>query len=260
MAAPPAPDPRTLERALRLLAPLERAFRAELTGVERIPRGPGPLMFVGNHQLLAFDSPFLVAQIWRTYGVPLRPLVDDWLFMTALLGRLVESLGAVQASREHANTLLRQDAWILVYPGGAREAIKSDGHRYGLSWFDRLGFAAMALQHQCTIVPVAARGVDSSFSVLLSADRILASPLGPVLDRLHVRRDLVMPVVVPRRWPHLRFRLCEPIRIDHFLGHDPQTSQRRLRAEVAGALERGLAEMELHPGPHAPQVRGPRRR
>lgn len=111
-------------------------------------------MFVGNHQLLALDSPFLVAEIWRRCRMPLRATVDDLFFWMPPLGRYVEQLGAVRASPRNADTLLAQGRWILVYPGGAREATKPDGRPYELCWWDRLGFAERALHHRCTIVPV----------------------------------------------------------------------------------------------------------
>lgn len=238
-----APTSRDLARYSRWLAPFERALGLELRGLERIPRDTGPLMFVGNHQLLALDAPFLVSAIYRSCGVPLRALADDLLFTVPTMGRWAQRVGVVRASRANAHALLEQDAWILVYPGGAREATKPMAKPYELDWWDRLGFAEVALQHRATIVPIAAYGIDDAFRILVSNERIRASPIGGALNRLQVRSDLILPLFAPRRLPKLRFHVCEPITTADFRCRRTDTSPRRLRAAVAASIQDELARM-----------------
>lgn len=253
---PGQPSEQLAERIMRWVAPLSRFCRAELAHGQRIPPS-GPVMFVGNHQLFALDSPLLMYELWRVGHRLVRPMADNFLFRWGPLSRQLERIGLVRASRENARQLFNEDAWILVYPGGAREATKPAGRPYELSWWDRLGFAEVALRCQVPVVPIAARGIDSSFKVLISPEQIHASWLGRGLRRLPIRDDLVLPLVVPRRWPHVRFHVCPPVYTDMLSLLDPQTGARRLRAAVAEAIESALEQMELHAGPQAPQVHGP---
>ena len=83
---------------------------------------------------------------------------------------------------------------VLVFPGGAREVSKRKGEKYKLVWGERVGFAHMALQHGCPIVPFASVGVEDAFDIRWDAADILASPLGKMLRDFGLREDLMMPV------------------------------------------------------------------
>lgn len=200
-------------------------------------------MFVGNHQLLALDTPFLIAAMWHEREILLRALADDVVFALPGVSPLAARLGIVRASREACEALLDRGECVLVYPGGAREAAKGEGHAYELEWWGRLGFARLAFERRCPVVPVAATGLDDHVRILVDRDQVLAGPFRRVVDRLGIRHDLLPPVFVPTGRPRLRFRLCEPIPIDHFDGHDPETSVRMLRGEVARAIDAEVARM-----------------
>jgi 1-acyl-sn-glycerol-3-phosphate acyltransferase len=227
---------------VQLIAPLERALDVRLDGAHRVP-GERPLMFVGNHQILALDTPFLLAAVWREAGILLRALADDVVFTIPVLGALARRFGVVRASREACEALFAERQCVLVYPGGAREAAKGAGHAYELEWWGRLGFARLALEHRCTVVPVAATGLDDHVRILVDREDVLGGPLRAAIDRLGVRHDLLPPLFVPTGRPRLHFSLCEPIPIDHFDGHDLETGVHRLRAEVAEAIDAELGRM-----------------
>ncbi|MDD9936734.1 MAG: lysophospholipid acyltransferase family protein [Myxococcales bacterium] len=234
--------PGELERraALALLKPLELAVDAQLFGAERIPKDR-PLLFVGNHQLLALDTVFLIASVWRARGILLRGLADDLIFKLPLLRELAQRFGIVRATRDNCDALLDAGECVLVYPGGAREAGKGQQQAYQLGWWDRLGFARMALAHRATIVPVAATGLDSSVRIVLERDDYLSGPLRPVIDLLRVRHDLLPPVPLPAHRPHIHFHVAEPIPIDPLWLHDEEKAAHTLRSRVAEAIEAKLA-------------------
>jgi len=228
--------------ALSLIKPFELALDVRLEGAERIP-DQRPLLFVGNHQLMALDTPFLIAAVYRERGLLLRGLADDLIYAVPGLHQLASHFGIVQASPEACTSLFEQGQCVLVYPGGAREASKGAGRAYELEWWGRLGFARLALEHRTTVVPVAAAGLDDRVRIFLDREDVLSSPLRRVVDALHVRHDLLPPVFVPKARPKLRFRICEPIAIDHFDGRDSETAVRTLRSEVARALDHELEAM-----------------
>lgn len=227
--------------AIMFFRPMERIARPRFYGVENIPP-ERPLMFVGNHQLLSIDTPFLITELWKR-KIQLRALGDNFLFAVPGLAQFLRAYGLVRASPQAAATLLRRGESLLVYPGGAREASKNAGHRH-LDWWDRLGFARVALEQRCTIVPVAATGVDDRIRILLSPESYLDSPLGTAADKLGLRRDMFLPFMVPRGMPRPAFMFCQPVRVQRFLQDDPDTAVRKMRTAVADAIETSMTELK----------------
>lgn len=221
-----------LRQALR---PFEALLQPRVLGIEHIPT-ERPLMFVGNHQLLALDSLLLVHALWREAGIWLRPLADDFLFRFGVTRLPLGRLGVLPASVDNCAALLRDGQCVLVYPGGAREAAKEGGARYQLQWWDRLGFARIAVEHGCTIVPVASYGLDQSVRVLWDGQDYLRSPLGRPIAALGIRHDMLPPVFVPRRVPQLTYALGRPIHVRRWGMDDPETAVRGVRSEVARAV------------------------
>lgn len=244
---PPPPSAEDRELLLRLLRPAELLLRPRFYGTEVLPSAR-PLLFVGNHQVLSMDTPFLMAELFRR-GIALRVLADDFLFAVRPLAHALRRFGVVYTNPAVADALVDDGQSVLVYPGGAREAAKVRGRPYSLEWWDRLGFARLALRHRLTVVTVAARGFDDSVRLLLSRDEYLRGPLAALVERLPVRRDLFPPLVLPRRLPRPCFKFGGPIEMDHFFGHDEDSAIRRLRGEIAGTLERDLEWLANRPGP-----------
>lgn len=235
-AVPPlAPESQAL--VLAAFKPLERLFRPLFFGAENIPTHR-PLFFIGNHQLLSLDVPFLIAELWRR-EIAVRGLGDDFLFVVPALAAALRHTGVVPASPETAATLLQRGESLLVYPGGAREASKNAGHK-DLDWIGRFGFARVALQQGCTIVPVAATGVDNRFEILLSPERYLHSPLGRAVDALGLRRDMFLPFMLPTGRPRPAFHFCPPIYPEDTSLSDLTDAASELHSKTAKAIEVGM--------------------
>jgi 1-acyl-sn-glycerol-3-phosphate acyltransferase len=184
-----------MDAMVRALEPARLLASPVLVGLENIP-AEGPVLFVGNHTLFGvLDAPILIAELWRQRRIALRPLGDDLHFRVPVWRWMSRSIGAVPASPAACARLIEAGERILVFPGGAREVSKRKGEKYKLVWGERLGFARLAIQHACPVVPFACVGVEDAFDILVDADEILASRVGPFLRRLGVRRDLVWPIV-----------------------------------------------------------------
>jgi 1-acyl-sn-glycerol-3-phosphate acyltransferase len=237
-----------LDRALRLLEPWRRLVSPVFLGIERIPARERPLLFVGNHTLLGLlDTPLLFAEVYRRTGVFLRGLGDHGHFKVPIWGDFLRRMGAVPGTREECARLMREGEAVLVFPGGGREVAKRRGEKYRLIWKERLGFARMALRHGCTIVPFAAIGVEDALDVVFDWDDLLASPLGPLVRKLRVRPEVVMPVVkgigptpLPRP-ERLYFHFGEAIPVART--EDTDEAARALRDRVKAAVEGGIAEL-----------------
>ena len=137
-------------------------------------------------------------------------------------------------------------------PGGAREVFKQRGEQYTLLWGERMGFARLAIECGYPIIPFSAVGADDAWDILLDAEDILASPLGPLVARLAPRRDVIPPVVrgvgltpVPRV-ERLYFHFAEPIETRYLVGRerDPAICF-GLRERVRRSIEEGITKLLL---------------
>lgn len=245
---------RRVVRAMRpMLAAALFAASPEVVGLERVPgRGRWPLLFVGNHTVFGLlDVWALLLVLLEEKDLLLRGLGDHVHFQVPVWGELLGILGAVDGTRENCRALLEAGESVLVFPGGGREVSKRKGEKYSLIWKERIGFVRMAVASGATIVPFSAVGVEDAFEVLLDAGDVFASPLGPMLRRLGVREELVLPLakgsrdkLIPRP-ERLYFRFGEPIPTAHLRGReDDDLLCRALRDQVRSEIEFGITELQ----------------
>ena len=214
-------------------------------GIRHVPTDR-PFLLVGNHTLMGvLDVPLMVLGLHERSGVFVRSLGDHLHFQVPLWRDLLTLFGTIDGTRENCAALMRAGEPILVFPGGGREVFKHKGERYRLIWKNRTGFAALAIAHGYPIVPFAAVGAEECFDILLDADDLRHSPLGPVLEWLTPRADEIPPVVAgigplprPQRF---YFRFEAPIETTAWPGREAsQDACLELREQVKRAIERGI--------------------
>lgn len=162
-------DPRLIERLARWYGPLlMRYFRAQVHGVERIPRGAA--LYVGNHSsaLLTLDSFIFGLEVLRTRGVQDVPygLGHEWAIRIPLLHQVIVPLGAVRASHDNAHRLFEAGHKVLVYPGGDVDAMRPYRHRNRVVWDGRTGFMRLSLRERVPIVPVVSAGAHGMLYII----------------------------------------------------------------------------------------------
>ncbi len=229
---------------MALLEPWRKLVAPKFLGFERIP-DERPLLFVGNHTLYGvLDIGFLWRELWQKKQIFLRGLADHAHFKIPFWRDMLAHWGAVDGTRENCAALMEAGETILVFPGGAREVAKRRGEEYRLIWKERLGFARMAILHQCTIVPFASVGVDDAFEIVLDANDLLASPLGGLLRKLNVREDFIPPLarglgpmMLPRA-ERFYFEILPPIETRGLEQTDE--AARLLRDRTRDAIQAGL--------------------
>ena len=180
-----APDPALLRAVMSALAlPYDHYFRVSVSGLEHLP-DQGPALLVGNHSG-AVNSPdmlMLFVAWYRHMGMdtPLYALAHDAFFNLPGVGNALRRMGARPAGRDAAAGLLRAGRFLLVYPGGDRDAFKPFGARNRVDFHGRRGFLKLALRERVPIIPVCARGGHETLFIITSG-RPLAHRLG--LDKL----------------------------------------------------------------------------
>ena len=222
---------------------LRRYFRAELSGIEHVPRS-GPFIMVGNHNggPLLPDCFVMASYWWEAIGIdrPAYGLVHDSALGMPGVRTLLTRIGGIRATRENGDHVLDAGAPLLLYPGGDLDCLKSFWVRHTIDFHGRTGFAALALSHGVPIVPVVNAGGHEVYVTILSSPRLARWTGAARLTRVKT-----IPVNVGLPWgiwatpfvPFLplpakfTYRVGPPIH----LGHDPEAAHdpHALRAAAA---------------------------
>ncbi|MFC1474566.1 lysophospholipid acyltransferase family protein [bacterium] len=231
----PGVDGELIEKFVSLLGvPYDHYFKVTTTGQENLPAS-GPAMLVGNHSG-AINSPdmLMLFVAWyrhQGYDVPMHALAHDFFFRLPGLKDMLHSIGAMPASATAAAEIFRNDGFLLVYPGGERDAFKTFGSRNRIRFFGRRGFIRLAIRENVPIIPVCARGGHETLFIFTSSKKIARS-LG--LDKLFRMDSLPISFSIP--WGigigpfipyipfpiHIRIKFGEPIGFDQFTPEDAE--------------------------------------
>lgn len=243
----PASD-RAVAVLLAAVKPLERVFRPSFEGLEHIP-SERPILFVGNHVVWSgIDIILMAAGLMREANIRIRPLGDRAHFMIPLWRDVLRTYGAVEGTRPNCARLMREGQCILVYPGGAREVAKRRGEKYKLLWGNRLGFAKMAIEHDALIVPFATVGGEEMWDIVVDANDLLESPVGPLIEKFIPRKDFIAPIVTGRgggplpKPVKMYFRFEPAIRVADVPGEGDERA-RAVRDLTKTAVESALASL-----------------
>lgn len=206
-------------------------------------------MLVGNHSMFGLlDLPLMADQIRRDRGRFVRGLADHAHFAVPAWRDLLLRCGAVRGTRENCRALLSAGEAVLVYPGGGREVAKRKGEAHRLIWKQRMGFARMAIEAGCPIVPFGAVGADDSYDILIDADSPVLAPVRGVVERLGGRWELAWPLargigLTPLPRPErFYFAFGEPLDTTPWAGrHGEPSALRAVRDRVRKAVESRIA-------------------
>jgi 1-acyl-sn-glycerol-3-phosphate acyltransferase len=179
-------------------------WRVESSGVQNIP-ADGPALIVANHSgVLPYDGIMISLAVRHEHPArrECRMLALDMFALLPFLAPLLAQTGAVRASQENGERLLRQQQLVGVFPEGVKGIGKSFAQRYKLARFGRGGFVRLALRTGAPIIPCAVVGAEEIHPVLARADW-LGRPLGLPYFPLTPTFPLLGPlgvVPLPTRW------------------------------------------------------------
>lgn len=168
----PQVDPESLvNRATLGIGEALRAYhRHHIRGMRHLTKalaGPGPVLIVGNHCMDVVDPLMLATAVYRATGRILRFVAHGKVFFELpLLRSLSRSWGFVPNGRmDHADAALQSGGALVIYPGGASEAILRSYRTepYRLKWEGRLGFVELALRRRATLLFAAGVGIDELY-------------------------------------------------------------------------------------------------
>jgi 1-acyl-sn-glycerol-3-phosphate acyltransferase len=121
---------------------------------------------------------------------------------------------------------------------------KRKGERYRLIWKQRMGFARLAIEAGCPVVPFGAVGGEETYEIIADADSPAMAPVRATFERLGGRSELLFPLAggfagtpLPRP-QRFYFAFGRAIDTRRFRGNDEdERAIRRLRDTVRLAVE-----------------------
>jgi 1-acyl-sn-glycerol-3-phosphate acyltransferase len=254
-----APAGLDVEVTYRLMKSL---YNPMVIGAKNIPRQP--CLFVGNHSLFALDGLIIMPVFLKELQRFPRAMGDKILFSNRHIADFLVRNGLVMGHPEVCTALMEDRQDLLVFPGGAHEAVKPATAKYELQWKERYGFVKLAARHGYTIMPFGLVGPDEFYGHLMEGQELPESALGRLLTYLGVlnentRRDILPPIPVgslgtlfpkPQRC-YLGFG--QPVNLSRYKGKAlPKKTLQAIRAEVAEQIETQLAQLlitrEQHKG------------
>jgi len=223
-------------------------FRVETKGAENIP-AEGPVLLVANHagNTFAWDAAMLSAACFLEAEPPrlARGLAEYYLPQLPFLSEAMTQAGSVVGTPENCAQLFERGQCVMVFPEGARGAIKPYAKAYQLQRFG-LGFLRMSLEFDVPIVPVGIVGSEEASPGLYDS-KLLARlvgapgfPITPTFPWLGLLGFVPLPV-------KFRIRFGKPMRFHG--AHDAEDAQLqpdvdKVKKEIARLIKAGLAERQ----------------
>ncbi len=235
-------------------AALTRAwFKPTFTGIENLPEGPA--LFIGNHAFMAIDAALFHLYLYYDYGRYVKGLGDKSLFANPQYSKLAHAMGGVSGQAPIVQRLMNKGTDLLLYPGGAYEAVKPPGARYQLQWKQRYGFVRLAAEAGYTVVPIASVGPDEYYDHAMSSEAVFRSAPIQFLIKAgllpgDLRADLVPPLPTgmlggPLPKPKSTyFSIGKPISLAQYRGQTMSTRQlSTLRRKFAKAIDAEIRDL-----------------
>ena len=191
------PDPKLMTKQGGIWnALMDRYFRLEIDGWERLPDEPCLLIGIHSGGPLTMDAWTVLMAWWRQFGETrtLHGTAHDLLMNHRVLGKYFRRLGAISPSRENIQAAFDKGDDVILWPGGELDCYRTWADRDKAVLGGRKGFIRMAMRAGVPIVPVATVGGHDTLFVL-SEGRGLAKVL-KLKERI---RSEVAPITLS--WP-----------------------------------------------------------
>ena len=244
-------DPGFTRQIKNVVGPIiKRYFRAEVRGLELMPKAGGALV-VANHSGGMFTPDVLIfaPAFYDKFGFdrPVYTLAHYGVFI-ANIGDWLRRVGVIEASRENAAKALRDGAVVLVFPGGDYDSYRPTFTENVIDFNGRTGYVKTAIETGVPIVPMVSIGGQETQLFLARGDSI-ARRLGLKRARIEILPisfgfPFGLSAILPPNLPlpaKVVTRVLEPIDITEQFGEDPDVDEVDLH--VRAVMQKGLDEL-----------------
>ncbi|CAA7023760.1 unnamed protein product [Microthlaspi erraticum] len=143
----------------------------------------GPVLLVGYHMLMGLELCPLSEAFIKEKNILFRGMAHPVLYSENDSEKdfgyvdWIKVFGAYPVTATNLFKLLASKAHVLLYPGGAREALHNRGEQYKLIWPDQQEFVRMAAKFGATIVPFGTVGEDDIAELVLDYNDLMKIPI-----------------------------------------------------------------------------------
>jgi 1-acyl-sn-glycerol-3-phosphate acyltransferase len=244
-------DPSFIKSLENMVAPLvKRWFRAEVRGLDNIPRSGGALV-VSNHSggMLTPDVWIFSSAFYDAFGYrrPVYTLAHYGVFLGPLDG-LLRRAGVIEASRENAAEALHWGAVVLVFPGGDYDSYRPTLSENVIDFNGRTGYVRTAIAAGVPIVPAVSIGGQET-QLFLTRGNWLARRLGLPKARMEILPvsfgfPFGLSAIFPPNLPlpsKIITEVLEPIDVTARFGDDPDIEE--VDAYVRSVMQTALTRL-----------------
>jgi pimeloyl-ACP methyl ester carboxylesterase len=162
-------------------------------GIDNLPTGlqGRPVLLVGNHQIYGTDCAQIIREFINKKDTLVRGLAHPLVFndrggqQVPIMGPTLKKFGAVEVSPAAIFELFKSNSTVMLFPGGAREALHGRGEEYKLFWPEKVDFVRMAGMFDAIIIPFSSIGFADSINIFMDKDDVTKIPfLGDGVMRL----------------------------------------------------------------------------
>ncbi|KAF3324662.1 Acyltransferase-like protein [Carex littledalei] len=232
-------------------------------GLEGVP-GKGPVLLVGYHMLMGLELGMLYKKFLEEKKNILHGMAHPVLFTSKTESSRedmsqydnIRLYGGIPVNPINMYRLFQRDSFVLLYPGGAREALHRKGEEYKLFWPEQPEFVRMAARFGATIVPFGVVGEDDLTELVLDYDDQKRIPfvrewieeinkditnIRSNIDGEVSRQDLFFPVLLPKVPGRFYYHFGKPIETKgkEILLKDRDnalTVYRQIKSEIEGSM------------------------
>lgn len=145
----------------------------------------GPVLLVGYHMLIGAEISTIAEEFLREKKVMVHGLAHPMIFGNDMEAALQETsgfdyfkvFGAIPVSAANLCRSLSAKSHVLLYPGGAREALHRKGEAYTLFWPEEPEFVRIAAKYGAKIVPFGVVGEDDLVELVLDYNDLMKIPI-----------------------------------------------------------------------------------
>ncbi|MEK6279446.1 MAG: 1-acyl-sn-glycerol-3-phosphate acyltransferase [Acidobacteriota bacterium] len=222
----------------------DRYWRVEVKDFHHVPR-EGRAVLVGVHRgFMPWDAVMVLHLIARNLGRYVRFLIHPGLIRFPFLFNFHTKLGGIIACQENAESVLKHEEMLGIFPEGIRGAFSLYRDAYKLGRFGRDEYVKIALRHRAPIVPFVTVGSAEIFPILKKINwawwkRHTEWPAFPITPTF----PFLPPVPLPAKW-HTQF--LEPLHIEDRYppeaADDPEVVK-SIGEEVRNRMQEAISEM-----------------
>lgn len=219
-------------------------WRVEVKDFHHVPR-QGRAVLVGVHRgFMPWDAVMALHLIVRNLGRYVRFLIHPGLIKFPFLFNFHTKLGGIIACQENAESVLKREEMIGIFPEGIRGAFTLYRDAYKLGRFGRDEYVKIALRHRAPIVPFVTVGSAETFPILKKVNwawwkRHTEWPTFPITPTF----PFLPPVPLPAKW-HTQF--LQPLHVEERYppeaADDPEVVN-AISQEVRSRMEEAIGEM-----------------